>query len=178
MEVWDVYDSKRRKTNKQIQRGSPLSDGEYHLVVHICIFNSAGEMLIQKRQSFKKDWPNMWDVTAGGSVLSGESSNQAASRELFEELGLAVSFEKFRPNLTINFDQGFDDFYLLEMDTDLGALVLQQEEVQSVRWVNEQEIQLMIADGSFIPYYSSLIRLLFDMKGNYGCQPKHEVLLT
>ena len=86
MEVWDVYDSNRRKTSKQIKRGSPLSDGEYHLVVHICIFNSAGEMLIQQRQSFKEGWPNLWDVTAGGSVLSGESSNQAASRELFEEL--------------------------------------------------------------------------------------------
>lgn len=178
MEVWDVYDSNRRKTSKQIKRGSPLSDGEYHLVVHICIFNSAGEMLIQQRQSFKEGWPNLWDVTAGGSVLSGESSNQAASRELFEELGLAVSFEAFRPNLTINFDQGFDDFYLLEMDTDLGALVLQQEEVQAVRWANEQEIQMMITEGSFIPYYGSLVQLFFDMKGNFGCQSQCEVHLT
>lgn len=178
MEIWDVYDSERQQSNKQVYRGSKLDGGEYHLVVHICIFNSAGEMLIQQRQSFKKEWPNMWDVTAGGSVLSGESSNQAASRELFEELGLAVSFEEFRPNLTINFDQGFDDFYLLEMDTDLDTLVLQQEEVQSVRWANEQEIQMMIAEGSFVPYYGSLIHLFFDMKGNYGCQPKREVLLT
>lgn len=59
--------------------------GTYHLVVHVCVFNQKGEMLIQQRQPFKQGWPNLWDVTMGGSALAGETSQQAAMRELKEE---------------------------------------------------------------------------------------------
>lgn len=54
MELWDLYDINRNKIGKTIQRGELLSPGEYHLVVHVCLFNSQGEMLIQQRQPFKK----------------------------------------------------------------------------------------------------------------------------
>lgn len=43
MELWDVYDKKRKLTGKVIRRGiDPLQEGEYHLVVHIWIKQSDG----------------------------------------------------------------------------------------------------------------------------------------
>ena len=114
MELWDVYNRDKTKSNKTMVRGEKFEKDAYHLVVHACIFNSQGEMLIQQRQSFKSGWPNMWDVTAGGSAVSGEKSQTAIERELFEEIGLKICLENVQPHLTINFDVGFDDIYLMK----------------------------------------------------------------
>lgn len=56
MELWDAYDINRQLKNKELTRGVPLEKGDYHTVIHVCIFNSKGEMLIQQRQPFKKGW--------------------------------------------------------------------------------------------------------------------------
>ncbi len=168
MELWDVYDSNRIKTSKTMVRGGSFEKGDYHLVVHICIFNSRGEMLIQQRQPFKEGWSNMWDITVGGSAIKGDESQVAAEREVFEEIGLKLDLKNIRPHITINFEDGFDDFYLLEKDVNLNELSLQYEEVQTVKWVSKEEILSMIESGEFIPYYSSLIQLLFDSRKKYG----------
>ena len=115
MEYWDIYDIERNKTNKEVARGEQLNENEYHLVVHACIFNSKGDMLIQQRQSFKDGWPNMWDLTCGGSALKGETSRTAVARELYEELGIEI--KTVRPNLTINFiDVLIGKFKIKEFD--------------------------------------------------------------
>lgn len=168
MELWDLYDVHRNKTDQTWVRGEKLQPGNYHLVVHVCIFNSDGEMLIQQRQPFKEGWPNLWDVTVGGSAVSGDTSQTAARRELFEEIGLDVDFGRIRPHLTINFERGFDDIYLIENNVELQTLKLQYEEVQNVKWASREEILAMIKNGEFIPYYESLIHLLFDIRKQYG----------
>ncbi len=169
MELWDVYNIDRTKSDKIKIRGNSFEVGEYHLVVHACIFNSKGEMLIQQRQPFKEGWPNMWDITVGGSAIHGNTSQTAIEREIFEEIGLTLNLQNVRPHLTINFDVGFDDIYLIEKELDLNNLILQNEEVQQVKWANIEEIFEKLDDGTFIPYYKSLIQLLFDIRKQYGC---------
>ncbi len=168
MELWDIYDKDRSKTGKTMVRGEEFAEGCYHMVVHVCIFNAKGEMLIQQRQPFKEGWPDMWDVTVGGSAVSGESSQDAIERELFEEIGLRHDFQKIRPQLTINFDKGFNDIYLIEREVDLDSLCLQPEEVQRVKWASQEEIFRMMESGEFIPYYEPLLQLLFEMRKGYG----------
>ncbi|WP_246943534.1 NUDIX hydrolase [Bacillus pinisoli] len=168
MELWDVYDINRNKTNRTWVRGKRLEPGDYHLVVHVCIFNSNGEMLIQQRQSFKEGWPNLWDLTVGGSATSGDTSQTAAQRELYEEIGLKADFQHVRPHLTINFEYGFDDIYLIQEDVELHKLTLQHEEVQNVKWASKEEILTMIKNEEFLPYYESLIHLLFDCRNKRG----------
>lgn len=170
MEYWDIYDRDRNRTGKKVLRGNKsygnnnLTNNQYHLVVHICIFNSKNQMLIQKRQSSKKTLPNLWDVSAAGSALFGETSLEAAQREVLEELGYNVDLSLRREHLSINFDRGFDDFYLINEDIDLDRLTLQKEEVQAVKWAKEEEILKLIDKGEFVPYYKDLIKLLFSMK--------------
>ena len=168
LEIWDIYDAVRVKTGQTKARGSLLEQGEYHLVVHVCIFNSKGEMLIQQRQPFKNSWPNMWDITVGGAAVSGDSSQVAAERELFEEIGYRVDFDGIRPQLSVNFDEGFDDYYLVERDLEIDILKLQDEEVKQVKWASEDEIIAMMNKGEFIPYHKQLIGLLFIMRTAYG----------
>ena len=40
MELWDIYDKNRNLTGRQMHRGSEFGNGDFHLVVHVCIFNS------------------------------------------------------------------------------------------------------------------------------------------
>ena len=168
MELWDLYDRDRIPTGETHQRGMPLPQGRYHMVVHVVIFNSKGEMLIQQRQPFKAGWPNLWDVTVGGSAIAGDNSRTAAEREVMEEIGLALDLSAEQPKLTIPFDVGFDDIYTLVMDVDLSSLALQESEVQAVKWADESEVLEMLADGRFIPYHRAFIELLFALRNSRG----------
>ena len=161
MEMLDLYTEERVRTGWTMVRGEPVPEGLYRLVVHVCIFDSAGRMLIQQRQAFKRGWPNMWDVSVGGCAVSGDTSRTAAERETREELGIALGLSGERPTLTLHFEHGFDDFYAVRLDADPETLRLQQEEVRAVRWASKDEILRMIDDGTFIPYEKSLIELLF-----------------
>ncbi|MBE5755648.1 MAG: NUDIX domain-containing protein [Clostridia bacterium] len=168
MEYFDVYDDERKLVGKTLEKGTKLEQGENRMVVHLCIFNSKGEMLIQQRQSFKKGWPNMWDITLGGNSQAGETSKQSVHRELLEELGIDYDFTNTRPHLTINFDNGFDDIYFLEMDLDVDKLKLQYEEVQAAKWASKDEILEMRKSGKFIPYFESFLSALFELKTKRG----------
>lgn len=168
MELWDLYDRDRIPTGEIHQRGTPLPQGRYHMVVHVVIFNTRGEMLIQQRQPFKEGWPNLWDITVGGSAVAGDNSRTAAERETMEEIGLRIDLSNEQPKLTLPFDVGFDDIYTLTMDVDLASLTLQESEVQSVRWASEEEVLAMLADGRFIPYHRAFIQLLFALRNSRG----------
>lgn len=168
-ETWTMYDADRIPTGATMRRGDDFRPGELHLVVHVCIFDGEGRMLIQRRTDHKADWPGMWDVTVGGSVTAGESSARGAEREVLEELGLRIDLTGTRPSFTFNFRHGFDDFYLLRATDlapiDLGALAIPNDEVAEVRWATRAEIHALRDAGEFIPYRPSAIDLVFDMLG-------------
>ena len=162
MEIWDVYDSDRIKTDRTIVRGEPIAKGDHHLTVHVCILNTKGQMLIQKRDERKKVFPSKWDVTAAGSALSGETSRSAAERELYEELGIKLVLPERSYAFSVGFPTGFDDFYIVKLEADISSLTLQAEEVSDARWASLPEVFEMIDDGSFIPYRKHLISLIFE----------------
>lgn len=169
MELWDVYDVNRIKTGKTVERGSlSLREGEYHLVVIVLVFSTDGRLLIQKRTDNKSSWPGMWDVSVGGAVVAGEDSAMGAERELFEEVGIRHSFKGVRPHFSFAHKLGYADTYIIIKDVVPEELPLQANEVAEVRYATLDEILDMISEGSFIPYYESLIRLMFDMRFGYG----------
>ena len=174
MELFDLYTAEREKTGKTMVRGEPVPEGFYRLVIHVCIFDKAGRMLIQQRQPFKEGWPGRWDISVGGSAVAGDSSRSAAERETMEELGLPVDLTDMRPSLTIYFERGFDDYYVLTRNVDPDTLRLQPEEVQAVRWAEQEEILQMIDDGRFIPYEKSLISFLFSRRLNRSSHTREE----
>lgn len=165
-ELWDIYTKERLKTGKLQKRGEKLSDDEYHLVIHVCIFNNKNQLLIQQRQPFKTGWPNMWDLSVGGSAIAGESSGQAAERELAEELGLKMDLSDVLPQFTTTFRNGFDDYYIVKNDVDLTHIKLQKEEVQAVRWADKEEVLKMQQEGTFIPYW--FLDKLFELDSWYN----------
>lgn len=153
MELWDIYDEYRQKTQKNHERGKPMKSGDYHLVVHIWITNDKGQYLIQKRQSWKEGYPDTWDCAAAGSAVAGDSSKEAAVRETMEEIGVRIEEKDLEPLFSIKFSRGFDDIYLVRKNISLTELKLQEEEVADAKWATEDEIKDMISKGEFVPYH-------------------------
>ena len=75
-------------------------------------------------------WSNLWDITVGGSSVAGDTSIDAAVREVREEVGIQLSPAELRKTMTIDFGHGFDDFYTVTQDVDISTLKLLKEEVQ------------------------------------------------
>ena len=172
MELVDLYDENRLPLGKTAERSAPKGPGELRLVVHVCVFDRRGRLLIQQRTRSKFIFPNLWDVSVGGGVDAGETSRRGAEREVREELGVSLDLSGLRPSVTVNFDGGFDDFYILTRDLSLEDLTLQEEEVQAVRWASLEEILDMLGRGTFIPYPESFLRFLFDMRTQFGFPTK------
>ncbi|MBQ3416332.1 MAG: NUDIX domain-containing protein [Ruminococcus sp.] len=168
MELLDLYTKDKVKTGKTVERHTKIPEGYYRLVVHVCIFDRSGKMLIQQRQTFKDGYAGVWDLTAGGAALSGDSSADAIERELEEEMGIRMDFSDKRPSVTIHFKTGFNEIYLVEADIPLSELRLQYEEVRDAKYATKEEILSMIKKGQFVPYHTGLIELLFFMKGRTG----------
>jgi isopentenyldiphosphate isomerase len=166
MEIWDVYNRFGRKTGEKHSSQDKFEPGQFYLVVHVCIFNAQGQLLIQKRQPWKKRWPNLWDVSAAGRAQAGEDSAAAAERETLEELGLKIDLSNERPYFTMHFEAGFDDYYLIEREVELNQLTLQPEEVEAVRWADKAEVLKMVSNGEFIDYF--FIEPLFNMLHHRG----------
>nr|WP_325242074.1 NUDIX domain-containing protein [uncultured Oscillibacter sp.] len=172
MELVDLYDENRLPLGKTAERSAPRAPGEYRMVVHVCVFDRRGRLLIQRRAPEKFIWPDLWDVSVGGGVDAGETSRRGAEREFREELGYPLDLSGLRPSLTVNFDGGFDDFYILTKDLDPEELTLQAGEVRAVRWASREEVLDMLGQGTFIPYPESFLRFLFDMRKQFGFPTK------
>lgn len=152
MEYFDLYDCYRTKKNIIHKRGEIITEGNFHVVIHLWIINSEGKFLIQRRQPWKKGWPNMWDCAAAGAAQTGDDSISAVIRETKEEIGYIINPRELEPLFSIKFPVGFDDIWLLKKDINLQELHLQEEEVAEVRWASREEIIQMMMEGKFIKY--------------------------
>lgn len=88
--VVDKNDRILRDANRSEVHGNNLC----HRAVHILIFNPAGEVYLQQRSRWKDRHPLRWDSSAAGHVVTAESYDETARRELKEELGVSVSLKK------------------------------------------------------------------------------------
>lgn len=72
--------------------------------------------------------------------------------------------------MTIHFDQDLDDIYLIRYLVNIQNLVIQDEEVQNVKWASLEDITNLLKQEKFVPYYQNLISLYFEMKNKRGAQ--------
>ena len=150
MELWDLYDKNRKPLNKVHQRGLPMADDEFHIVVSIITVNSKKQILVTHRDPNKEMYPNLWEVTAG-SVISGEESRTAALRELFEETGIKINDNELIALKTLKGDtkgrRSFVDVYLVRKDVEIKNLTMQKGETTEAKWVTFSEFEKMAQAG-------------------------------
>ena len=161
MEVWDILDRNGVITGKTVERKKVrLSRGEYHLVVHIWILGSDGRVLIQRRSFDKPLMPGEW-AAIGGSAVSGESSADAARRELYEEMGIETEPGELKLIKQMVRKNSILDIYLLCRDTAVSDLVLQEEEVSEAKWVHRNKLRQMIKTRQFHNYGNEYFDAVF-----------------
>lgn len=151
MEQWDIFNENREKLNYTKPRKSHLKEGEYHLVVRIWIVNSRGNILLSKRNPNKRGG-GLWECT-GGSVLSGETPEQAVVREVKEELGIDLNIEQGRIVMSEKRDSHHDfyDIWLFRKDVELNEIIFDKDEVVDVKWVSFEEYKRMFNNNEVMP---------------------------
>lgn len=80
-----------KATRKECHNGSKM----LHPVVHLHIFNKAGDLYLQKRSINKDIQPGKWDTAVGGHIDYGETVEDALHREVREELGITDFIPQF-----------------------------------------------------------------------------------
>jgi len=106
-----------------------------HRAVHVMVFNSAGEVFVQRRSLDKDTNPGLWDTSCAGHIDSGESVLIGAMRELFEELGITVTSEALKEcgQIHPSSDNGFEHVGLFTVLSD-EKLDLCSREIIDGRW--------------------------------------------
>lgn len=92
-EIFDVVDHEDRVTG-QLSRHEVHRQKLLHRAVHIFVFNSRGELFLQRRSRWKDTHPLRWDSSAAGHVNSGDTYAGTAPREIEEELGVSAAVEE------------------------------------------------------------------------------------
>ena len=146
MEIWDAYDKNCNLIqNVSLVRGTDIPSGVFHLVCDVIVKHSDGTYLLMQRDK-RKHFGGMWEATAGGSALKGESPVQCAKRELFEETGINAN------NLTqvgtvINPDnKSIYVEFLCITECKKDSVVLQEGETSDYKWVTKEDLLLMKND--------------------------------
>lgn len=160
MEMRDLYDINRNLTGKRIFKGDIIPENTYIMIVVIFIQNEKNEFLIQKR-SIQKD--GLW-ATTGGHPKSGESSLEGIITEVKEELGIVIDrpilFKQASGKNTIC------DLYYIKKNIDLKDIVLQEEEVSSVKWASIDEINELMKNNEFKESHYKMFMDFLEYLGN------------
>ncbi|KYQ90709.1 hypothetical protein DLAC_09344 [Tieghemostelium lacteum] len=165
----DVLDENGNSLGYSEPRSVVHSKGLWHRVVHVWIVDSDGKLLIQRRSNNKESFPGYWDNSSAGHIEAGQTSKDAAIRELNEELGILHSVNDLELLFTYNkqyvlrsgkyLDNEIADVYLITytFPFDLSKLTLQVEEVSDVKLIPHHELLQMVVDLSptFVPLFDS-----------------------
>jgi isopentenyldiphosphate isomerase len=144
-EIFDVVNERDevidRKPRSEVHRLGLL-----HRAVHVLVFNSRGEVFLQKRSMKKDRQPGLWDSSSSGHVDSGEDYDTSAIRETDEEIGLHLSAcpqRLFKIAPCSETDQEFVWVYRCEAE---GPFSLNADEIERGGWLTPEELQRWMAE--------------------------------
>ena len=147
-EYWDIYNKDRERTGKIIERGEPLGEDEFYVCCEVWIVNSDNQMLVTQRNPNKKAG-GLWEFTGGG-VLAGETTRQAAVREVKEELGVSLEETELERFEVYPFGHYFMDIYVVRKDIKPEEIVLDRNEVVDCAWYTADEIERLIEEHKMV----------------------------
>ena len=143
-------------TRGECHNGSKL----LHPVVHLHLFNSRGELYLQKRPTWKDIQPGRWDTSVGGHVDLGESVEMALRREVREELGV-TDFEPQRLTHYV-FESARERELVFVHRTTYDGPISPSQELDGGRFWSMDEIRQHLGTDTFTPNFESeILRLGF-----------------
>jgi isopentenyl-diphosphate delta-isomerase type 1 len=138
-EIFDVVDE-RDEIVGQERRSEIHRRKLNHRAVHLLIFNSKGELFLQKRSMKKDCFPGTWDSSAAGHLDKGEAYDACAIRELREELGVALERQPERLFKVDACPETGQEFVWVYQGEHEGPFTLNPEEIDAGDWFAPDEI--------------------------------------
>ena len=143
-------------TRGECHNGSRL----LHPVVHLHVFNSAGDIYLQKRPEWKDIQPGKWDTAVGGHMDYGETPEQALRREVNEELGITDFVPEFVDKYVFDSKRERELVYVNRTTYD-GPVRPSAEELDGGRFWTMQEIKEAMGKEILTPNFESEFRRCF-----------------
>lgn len=152
MELFDILDEDGSRTGRVRERTMVHMDGDLHGTAHTWIVrereDQGYDLLLQKRAAHKDSYPGCYDISSAGHVQAGDDFRTTALRELREELGIRAEAEELeyagvhRGYMEEMFygrlfrDWEYSHVYVYRKPVEIHDLKLQEEEVESVMWLD------------------------------------------
>ena len=137
-------------------------DDQRYRVSGLWITNRAWEILIAQRHKNKKHYPLLWWPAVAGTVEKGETYQENIIKEAEEELGI----KDIRPILwpkteTTSRYIHFTQWFLLTIDRELDEFILQEDEVESLKWISSESLRKEYAESpdNFVPSFALILPL-------------------
>ncbi|HEV2318202.1 MAG TPA: NUDIX domain-containing protein [Verrucomicrobiae bacterium] len=162
-EIFDIVNG-RDEVIGRAPRSEVHARGLLHRAVHVLVFNCRGEVFLQKRSMKKDRQPGVWDSSCSGHVDSGEEYDQAAVRELGEEIGLRLNAPPrrlFKVDACAETDGEFAWVYRCHGE---GPFKLDPDEIETGDWFAPERVSRWIAEkpadfaGPFVLIWTLLLR--------------------
>ena len=141
-----------KATRKECHNGSKM----LHPVVHLHIFNKAGDLYLQKRSINKDIQPGKWDTAVGGHIDYGETVEEALRREVREELGIT----DFTPELLTHyvFESEREKELVFVHKTVYDGEIHPSDELDGGRFWTVKEIKENLGKGIFTPNFEEELK--------------------
>ncbi len=165
-EFFDIVDDEDRVIG-QAPRSQCHGDPRLvHRVAHVLVFNSRGELLLQKRSVTKDIQPGKWDTSVGGHLDPGEDYLTAAYREMQEELGITgIPLTCLYPSRMRNEIESENVMtYLARYDGDIRFC---RDEIATVRFWRVCDIENSLGTKVFTPNFEEEWRMFCDWIRRY-----------
>lgn len=164
LELFDILREDGSVSGIVRERGVAHLDGSLHPTSHIWIVRrnqkSGWDLLLQKRSLMKDSNPGCYDISSAGHVAAGDAYLPAALRELEEELGIRAEEKDLRLAgmrkayfEDVFYGKPFRDYeisavYIYDRPVDEENLILQESEVEAVKWMDFKECCQEVKEGS------------------------------
>lgn len=155
IEYIDIVDEDGNPTGQTASREEVHEKGLLHNHVHVWIVNSKGEVLLQKRVTSKKTYPNMWAMAFEGHVSAGKTIVETVIAEGEEELDIKLFEKELKPlfgyERRVEFnpttiENSINNVFVLKKDIQIEEIVIQEDEITDVKWMKLEDYKKEIND--------------------------------
>lgn len=161
MEYWDTYFKDGSKSGLIVKKGEKLPPGHFHIIVETLVKHRDGTYLVMQRDYNKKEYPGLYEGSAGGSLISGETKVEGAIREVREETGLIINEVSPTYYFMSEEDGVISQGYIAQISGNKDITYLKGETINH-KWLTLKELKVFILTAEYNKAHASRLKTYLD----------------